>query len=158
MSESEIMLSINNYHNSKLKKILEEISSTYKIDYNELSTKFLSGDNCKVSVKETRKKQKITDEQQCQAIKQDGQRCTRRHKPGCKYCGKHENSINEKEKNDYIATKRELINGIEYLVDKDNIIYRDNIENPEIIGKKIFVEKNGIKEASISFIQDININ
>mgnify|MGYP001383148925 CR=1 FL=1 len=154
MSESEILQSINNFHLNKMKNVLEEISSSYDIDFNELANKFLSDNHFK-NTKEPRKKQKITEEQQCQAIKQDGQRCTRRHKPGCKYCGKHEKTNNEKEKDDYIATKREMINGIEYLVDKDNIVYRDNIENPEIIGKKIIENNNGTEEVSISFIKEI---
>ena len=158
MSESDILQSINNFHQNKIKTIIEQISSTYDIDYNELATKFLSNNNIKTTTKEPRKKQKITEEQQCQAIKQDGQRCTRRNKPGCNYCGKHEKSKKEKEKDDYIATKREIINGIEYLVDKDNIVYRDNIENPEIIGKKKITEENEIQKISIISIKDLDSN
>ena len=139
-----------------MKIMLEQISSTYDIDYNELATKFLSNHIKNTNTKEPRKKQKITEEQQCKAMKQDGERCTRRHKPGCNYCGKHEKSKKEKEKDDYIATKREIINGIEYLVDKDNIVYRDNIENPEIIGKKKITEENGFKKVSIIYIEDLD--
>lgn len=134
---------IANHNNTIIKNILDKISDTYDLNRDELYSKFLN-----IPIVES----KISKQEQCQAIKQDGKRCTRRHKPNCKYCGKHI-SLQKKEEGDYIVTKRESINGVDYLIDDKNIVYKDCIEKSTIIGKKV-IKNNTV---SIEPLEPINI-
>lgn len=87
----------------------------------------------------------------CMARKQDGNQCTRRKKEGQEYCGKHIKNrkygrIDEpsphfdkklSKNSNYLATKIEKINGVEYLVDDNNVVYHKNISKPSIVGVKV---------------------
>ena len=98
----------------------------------------------------------------CFGRKLDGKQCTRARRSKSEYCLSHQKSLPngriddnnyfKKEKgkrgrkkkcvnNNIIATRLEIIDNIEYLVDIDNNIYTYNIENPEWIGKKNILGK-----------------
>ena len=123
-----------------IKDILQKISNDYNIDYQELLDKYVSDSisTCKTICKS---KCKLQPHEQCCAKKQDGMRCTRRHKEESRFCGKHENNlkfgqIEENETDgEVISTTRIYINDKSYLVDNNNIVYSDDINNPEVIGK-----------------------
>ena len=83
------------------------------------------------------------------ARKQDGNQCTRRKKDHTDYCGKHiknrkygriddySNIVDKLAEDDnYIMTWIETFNGVEYLVDSNNIVYTNDVITPEIVGKK----------------------
>ena len=119
------------YYEKKLKKILNSISKEYKIDKKKLFNKYLY---CNFN------------NNFCLAKKQDGYQCTRRKKKGFDFCGKHINSrkngridVNNEKINDnsYILTEIEKFGNKEYLIDENNILFSKNINEPEIIGKKI---------------------
>lgn len=108
------------------------------------------------------RKTHIKDEDRCNGIKTDGERCTRQHLPDELYCKSHLRIIN-KDKPDnveqstnkkrgrkprvipdekiykpdiYIPVNYCIIEGIKYLLDYNNNVYSNNLENPVYIGKK----------------------
>ena len=139
----EISNNISTICNDKIKTILDNISKEYNISDIELYSKYLNK-NCKP-------RSQICDSNDniCMARKQDGNQCTRRKKNG-DFCGKHisnqkfgriddyNNLVDKLSQDDnYIMTWIEKFNSKEYLVDKNNIVYTNNLNNPEIVGKKI---------------------
>lgn len=142
---SKYLISI---YNVELEKILLNISDEYNIDKDELFGKYIQNNNCSLPSKPYLKKNKNISTI-CIARKQDGNQCTRRKKGLSDYCGKHiknnkcgrvddHSNIVDKLANDdnYIMTWVETINGIDYLVDSDNIIYTNDVNSPIIVGKK----------------------
>lgn len=136
---SELLDFINSYEKQKITNLLKCISNDYNLDLKELTTKYLDGSESKKN-----SINKIQDHEQCCARKQDGMRCSRRHKPGSRYCGKHENTLKFGEFNDNNEKKNEdltvrvvkiIINGVTYLMDNNNIVYTDDTDKPEVIGK-----------------------
>ena len=138
----EISNSLLTIYNEKIKTILDTISKDYNINNIELYNKFL-----KKKPKNKLKNIQL-DKHICMARKQDGNQCTRKKKFG-DFCGKHEtnqkfgriddynNLINKLSHDDnYIMTWIEIINNKEYLVDSNDIVYTNNLNNPQIIGKK----------------------
>ena len=99
------------------------------------------------SKRKKRKKNKILDSQElCMAKKADGMQCTRRRKEQCEYCGKHVNNlkfgriddeVKYQDKEKYIKTKHDKINGEDYLVDDNNFVYNFDKNNPKLVGKKV---------------------
>uniref|UniRef100_A0A6C0EJ86 Uncharacterized protein n=1 Tax=viral metagenome TaxID=1070528 RepID=A0A6C0EJ86_9ZZZZ len=139
----EISNSLLTIYNEKIKTILDTISIDYNINNTELYDKFL-----KKKIKPKLKNIQL-DNYICMARKQDGNQCTRKKKFG-EFCGKHEtnqkfgriddynNLIDKLSQDDnYIMTWVETINDKEYLVDSNNVVYTNNLNNPQIIGKKI---------------------
>ena len=113
------------------------------------------------------RKTKISDEDRCQGIKTDGERCTRRHIDDCIYCKSHK-KINEKNNNGkkeekqlkkrgrkpriipdnkiyepdkYLPVYPCLINGKKLLMDFNFNVFTYDLENPKYLGKKTI---NGI--------------
>ena len=102
-----------------------------------------------------RKKTILKDSEQCLARKQDGMRCSRRKKKDkltnkySDFCGKHQSGVpfgriddlklegnffKTLEKDTSIKVKDDIIDGKEYLIDYNNIVY--NKEGTLILGKK----------------------
>lgn len=68
-----------------IEKLLKELSKKY--DIKDKDTKnFIKSLNFTIPL---RKKTILSYEQKCKARKQDGEQCSRRHKPGELFCGKH---------------------------------------------------------------------
>ena len=139
----KISLNISTICNDRIKTILDNISKEYNISNTQLYEKFLN--------KKTKPKSELSNynNEICMARKQDGNQCTRRQKDG-EYCGKHKsnqkfgriddynNLVDELSHNDnYITTWVEKFNNKEYLVDSNNVVYAKDLNNPEIVGKKI---------------------
>ena len=92
------------------------------------------------------KKTILASSEICVARKADGQRCTRKRRENYEYCGKHSSHLKYGRADDnkpsdttdekYVMTWHENIDGTDYLVDDQNVVYTYNLENPEIVGKK----------------------
>ena len=147
-----ILNSLTVIFNNKLKHILNEISVNYNINIDSLVQKYcepnLSISDLALPIKKKkRKKNRILDKNElCMAKKADGHQCTRRRKDGKEYCGKHLNNLkfgridDDDKYNDtskYIKTTHEKIDGIDYLVDSNNVVYSFDKNNPTIIGSKV---------------------
>jgi len=146
----------------ELSQILKKISLEYNLDYETIKTKY-GGDMASIGVKlgvKKRNRRVLPKDVQCMGRKIDMEQCTRSRRPGSDYCLSHSKRLPhgriddanfvKKEKGkrgrkrksssfneqDYITTKVEVINGIEYLVDDENNVFSYNINNPEYLGKK----------------------
>jgi len=156
--DNSIINGLNNMLNEKIYNILVNISEKYDIDRQELLDCYLTVDIKPSTEQKVVKKKKIPKpvENICLAKKADGERCTRQKKTGSEYCGKHINSqkfgsVNDSMDEDkYIVTYSEIINGIEYLVDTNNIVYTNCNDKPEIVGKKN-------NEGKLVLINELNI-
>tara|TARA_B100000524_G_C23644653_1_gene367985 strand:+ start:792 stop:1295 length:504 start_codon:yes stop_codon:yes gene_type:complete len=142
--------------NTKLKDILQNICIDNPcLDYNNLIEKYclskLEIDDISINNKrKKRKKNKILDQHDlCMAKKADGLQCTRRKKDDHDYCGKHINNlkfgriddeIKYQDKEKYIRTRHEKLDGQDYLVDDDNIVYTFDKNNPMVVGT--FIDGN----------------
>jgi len=143
---SELLTLLTTYETKKTKDLLKNISKDYNLNYEELLGKYLNNNVCKAC----NNNNKIQEHEQCSAKKQDGLRCTRRHKQGTRFCGKHENNLKfgeytQTENNDSEQTIRVIkitIDCKNYLMDNNNIVYTDNQEKPEVIGKCRKIIKN----------------
>lgn len=106
----------------------------------------------------------LPQEERCLGRKADGQQCTRRRKEGC-YCGSHLKKLpcghindgqiitpkekgkrGRKKKNSEIDNRKKYIEawldpelGDNFLIDKNNFVYKNDLEYPELVGLK----KNG---------------
>jgi hypothetical protein len=149
-SDEFIVSSIQTMFQKKLKDVLTSIAEKYSIDQEQLFDSYLDpsletdGKNKK---KKTKKKDETTSV--CLARKADGVQCTRHKKDNSDYCGKHSISLKfgriddldveeddprvaiDKEK--FIMTWNESIDGQNYLVDSNNVVY--SLDH-KIIGKK----------------------
>lgn len=147
-----ILNSLTVIFNNKLKHILNEISVNYNINIDTLVQKYcepnLSISDLALPIKKKkRKKNRILDKNElCMAKKADGHQCTRRRKDGKEFCGKHMNNLkfgridDDDKYNDtskYIKTTQEKIDGVDYLVDSNNVVYSFDKNNPTIIGSKV---------------------
>ena len=156
---SEVYKIIKDETNDLLAKIAEE----YNLNLSELTNKYQE-DISKISVKlgiKKRNRRVLPPELQCLGRKSGGGQCTRSRKPGKDYCLSHlknlkygsilDENVEIKSKGkrgrkkkvfnfddgEYIATRSEIINGTEYLVDKDNYVYTYDIEKPVFMGIKV---------------------
>jgi len=85
----------------------------------------------------------IPVDNRCIATKSGGERCTRRRKDGCEYCGTHsKNMSNESDKSGEGTKKMEVfakeMEGIVYYVDEFHNVYRtedilNEVENPKVV-------------------------
>jgi hypothetical protein len=147
----------------ELENMLHTISQTYDIDYEEL--KKLSFSNANLAIQygiRKRIKRKIDKDKQCMGRKIDGHQCTRSRRDNLEYCLSHQKNLKfgriddgkvithegerkkkKKKGDDYIATKRKMIENITYLIDENNNIYSYNIESPVLLGK-YDIENNNI--------------
>ena len=106
----------------------------------------------------------LPDEIRCMGRKIDGKQCTRSKRADSEFCLSHikrlphgridDDTYQAKVKgkrgrkkkicnfnnDEYIATRLEIINGTQYLVDSNNNVYSYNIESPTFIGLKKDVE------------------
>ena len=141
--------------NDEVEKMLERISETYNIDIEDLKKLSFSNSNLAIQYGiKKRIKRKIDKDKQCMGRKIDGDQCTRSRKDCSDYCLSHQKNLKfgriddpnyntcivtkkkkKKENDDYIATKRHIIEHITYLIDEDNNIYSYNIDKPIYIGK-----------------------
>lgn len=143
-----IVQSLQIIFNNKLNTILAEISNEFNIDKQKLD-KFLDKTKTELdlslpSTKQKRKKNKqLSKDKLCMARKADGHQCTRRRKDGTEFCGKHSNNLkfgriddeDKLSKNDnFIKCSAIQINGKDYLIDDNKIVYSYNIDVPTIIG------------------------
>ena len=139
--------------------ILNKISEEYNLDNDELIKKFMPNIvnvSIKLGVKK-RNKRVLPKEVRCMGRKIDGEQCTRSRRNGSDYCKSHEkrlphgriddNSFVKKERgkrgrkkksieNDYIATKLEKINGVDYLVDEFDNVFKYDLTQSEFLGTK----------------------
>ena len=158
--------------NSYIYGVVDLIITNYNL-YNEKDNiqKLVSEHFNNLNVKLNRKKKEINDDERCKGRKIDGFQCSRRCKCGKDFCGSHlknltYGSINDgkiltiKEKGKRGRKKKEVNNnsnfietwidmdiGKDYLVDKNNLVYSNNLEYPELIGIKI--------NKSIQYINEI---
>jgi hypothetical protein len=141
--------------NKQMKKALEDLSLNYSIknngkivSLNELYEKYCIDDlKIDYTKKKKRKKNKqLSKDELCMAKKADGCQCTRRRKDTNEYCGKHLGNLKfgridddekYKDKEKYIKTMHEKINGNDYLVDENNVVYSFDKNNPTVLGAKI---------------------
>ena len=153
-TNESIMNGLNSMFNKKLKEILLNISQKYSIDEGQLLDSYLDNNintNETSSVASKKKKIKKTNTiDLCVARKADGRQCSRKKKNTNEYCGKHSsnlkygrmddtedsNGVKYAENDKYIMTWHENIDGVDYLVDSNNIVYSYHMENPVILGKK----------------------
>jgi hypothetical protein len=152
INNDALIQNINNIINDKITQILISISEKYDIEKDELFDCYLNMNNTLssttniVTEKKKRNKNIKPKEDICIAKKADGMQCTRKKRDNSLYCGKHcnnqkfgsvsmEDSVTE-DSEKYIMTWTEQYDGVNYLVDNNNIVYSYDIENPVIIGKK----------------------
>ncbi len=120
------------------------------------------------NLKIKRRKNSIPEIERCKGRKMDGCQCSRRCKINSNYCGSHQKNlpygyindgtvmqIKEKGKrgrkkkgdidiksNNFIETWVDFQLGNKYLIDKHNLVYKNDLEYPELIG----IKRNGIIE------------
>lgn len=155
-------------------KILCNISERFGISIGDLRD-FTRDDMNKVGIKlgiKKRNRRVLPADKQCMGRKLDGKQCTRgRYKPGCDYCKSHANKLplgriddemipkepavrgrkrkNEKKMSEFIMTRIETIQDINYLVDEKNFVYSFNQEAPQFLGIKM--------DGSIKSLTDLGI-
>jgi hypothetical protein len=163
LEDSNVILINKNYENI-IKKISKDYDLEYNQLINKYKL-FSSKDTVNIVKKNKRKRNKIPDHFRCLGRKQCGNQCTRRRRSKINFCGSHEKGLpygriddgidykpkvkgkrGRKKKNpsledlssnnDYIATWKDPELGDQYLIDKDNIVYTNNPENPRIVGRK----------------------
>jgi hypothetical protein len=150
----EIIIDISEKYNIDKDKLISDyisidnVTETYE---HSNSTKYDSVLDCdsqqsihKITKNKTKKTQ-LSSSEICVARKADGQRCTRKRRDKLEYCGKHSSHLKYGRADDtkptetdekYVMTWHECIDGSDYLVDNQNVVYTYNLENPEIVGKK----------------------
>ena len=123
-----------------VQQMLQKIAIDYDLDIDELSHRYLK--DAIFMQNKTDILQNTSSSLICMARKQDGTQCTRRKKQNCDYCGKHVTSRrygriddnNTCKSLNVIKTKLENINGTDYLVDDNNIVFSYNVDKPSVIG------------------------
>ena len=149
--------------NENVNKIVELITNKYNLIHEKEDISNLIIENLNnLNIKIKKKKNQINQDERCKGRKIDGTQCSRRCKVGKDFCGSHlknltygsvddgivytikekgkrgrkkknENNINS----DFIETWIDKDLGKDYLIDKNNLIYRNNLEYPELIGVKV---------------------
>ena len=150
-----IINSLTESFNKRLQFIITDIASNHSgLDCQKLINKYCNNQivvskNTKVTKQHKRKRKKNTilkKNELCMARKADGFQCTRRRKEGLEFCGKHNKNlkfgrVDEDEKftdtNKYIKTTKHKINGNDYLIDDNDLVYSIDIDQPNILGKRI---------------------
>lgn len=147
---ADILKSVNRDFNLEISN--EELITKYEPDISKLGLK--------LGIKK-RNRRTLPKEVQCMGRKLDGLQCTRSRRNNSEFCLSHikrlpygridDDTYQVKEKGkrgrkkkvftfdeeEYIATRSEIIDGTEYLVDKDNNVYTYDIEKPVFMGIKV---------------------
>ena len=148
----EISDDIQSVFNTHLSKIINGVIDDYGLHQyqKEIYKKYISFD-CNSPKYEKKKKNNICKSEQCLAKKANGSQCSRRKKFDHNFCGSHIKSLpygmvdnyteigsnsSDNIDNNYIETWVDPILGSGYLVDKNNIVYTNNIDDPQIVGIK----------------------
>ena len=137
--------------NNHLNQILVDIASTHSLELDTLYDKYITNNSINMDLnsvfqkKRPRKKNKIVSKVElCMARKADSCQCTRRRKDNTQYCGKHSGvlkfgRIDDEDKysntDQFIQCKPMQINGTDYLIDANRVVYTHNVDNPSIVGK-----------------------
>jgi hypothetical protein len=139
--------------------VLQKICQKYNINYDnvmEENTEMLAKLGYKYGIKH-RNRKKLDPEKTCMGRKGDGKQCTRGRRTGSNFCKSHENNLPQgsidqpyikkepknrgrrrlNKSNDCIETFIHKIDGINYLVDKNNYVYSYNMTDPEFLGVKV---------------------
>tara|TARA_B100000497_G_C7695385_1_gene424494 strand:- start:1217 stop:1750 length:534 start_codon:yes stop_codon:yes gene_type:complete len=149
LNNEVLMNGLLQIYNSHVERMLDNIAVDYNLSAQELKNKYIQENNVDFNIfsktKRPRKKNKqVTKDELCMARKADSCQCTRRRKAGSDYCGKHINNLkhgriddNEEYSNNdkFMVCSITTINGKEYLMDQNNIIYTNDVESPTILGK-----------------------
>ena len=146
-----LLSSLNNIFNERLKSILNKIADDNSLNKDKLFNEYLVSSSSSIEPstpigKRKRKKNKVLGKDElCMARKADNAQCTRRRKDSMEYCGKHCNNLkfgriddDDKYSNNenFIVCSTEQLNGVNYLVDSNSIVYTLDFESPEVVGKK----------------------
>lgn len=137
-------------------KMLDAISVHYNLNLDEVSKIAFNNSNIALQYGiRKRTKRKIDACNQCMGRKIDGEQCTRSRKGSYEYCLSHHKNLkfgriddikfnnisvgkicqNKKKSDEYLATKRLVINNVTYLIDDKQNVYTYNVESPILIGK-----------------------
>ena len=163
--------------NEEIKTIICKICNSYNLNDNEVLQKFnidILNIGAKFGVKK-RNRRILPAEKQCMGRKIDGKQCTRGRKDDSEFCKSHMNKLpfgridddycvkepskrGRKRKNTvlncnkYIVTHIEEIEGNNYLVDDNDLVYSFDVNNPLFLGikyqeklKKIEVQESQIE-------------
>ena len=157
--------------NDEVKTIIEKICNEYGLNYNQVLEKYnidILNIGAKFGVKK-RNRRILPSDKQCMGRKLDGKQCTRGRKGNTEFCKSHLNKLpfgriddeyNAKEPskrgrkrknnvlscNKYIVTHMEQLDGENYLVDDNNLVYSFDVNNPEFLGIK---EDNKLKKIDV---------
>lgn len=142
--------------------IIKNIQKKYKISdpgFTETYDKQIQGLSLKLGMKK-RNRRVLDNDIRCMGRKIDGKQCTRSRLKDCDFCKSHKDNLphgrvddpnyqapekgkrGRKKKSvdydngDYIATHLEMINGVQYLVNEEGLVFTYNIESPVFIGRK----------------------
>lgn len=162
---NELLLSgLMHIFNTHVESILKNISEEYNLNLDNLRHKYIDNNEIDLNVfnkKRARKKNKVVKKEElCMARKADMQQCTRRRKPGSEFCGKHcgclkhgriDDSEEYTDNDKFIKCQLTNIEGKDYLIDNNNMIYTTDVENPFCVGR---LSNNG----TIEFMQELQIN
>lgn len=132
-SLSIINIDLKNLLEEHTKKLLLNISSDYKLNYEELLKKYLETNETIVNNNISKKKKKINelpDSSRCIANTAKLTRCTKSKLPGIEFCGFHKN----KQQYGIIKERKNItvIEDIEYVIHENKIYLKEKLEN--IIG------------------------
>lgn len=157
---------------SMLKKIQKEYSITDS-DFLENFDKQIQGLSLKLGMKK-RNRRVLDNNIRCMGRKIDGKQCTRSRLKDCEFCKSHKDNLphgrvddpnyeppekgkrGRKKKSvdydngEYIATHLEMIDGEQYLVNEEGLVFTYNIESPVFIGHKT-------KKGTIKKIESMNL-
>ena len=154
----------------EIDNIFKKICLDYKLDIDVISKKY-NMDVTKIGIKlgvKKRNRRVLPSHLQCMGRKLDGKQCTRGRKDNSDYCKSHMNKLpygriddefklkeplkrGRKRKSsskevEYVYTHIDVIDGENYLVDNNNLVYSFDINNPVFLGIKT---ENGIKKIEI---------
>jgi len=142
--------------------IIKNIQKKYKISdpgFTETYDKQIQGLSLKLGMKK-RNRRVLDNDIRCMGRKIDGKQCTRSRLKDCDFCKSHKDNLphgrvddlnylppekgkrGRKKKSvdydngDYIATHLEMINGVQYLVNEEGLVFTYNIESTVFIGRK----------------------
>ena len=148
--------------NDEVKTIIGKICNNYNLDSNDVLQKYsidILNIGAKFGVKK-RNRRVLPSDKQCMGRKLDGKQCTRGRKDNSEFCKSHQNKLpfgriddddycvkepskrGRKKKNNvlncnkYIVTHIEEIEGSNYLVDDNNLVYSFDVNNPSFLGIK----------------------
>lgn len=158
--------------NDEIKSIIEKICNNYNLNSNDVLQKYnidILNIGAKFGVKK-RNRRVLPSDKQCMGRKLDGKQCTRGRKDNSEFCKSHQNKLpfgriddddycikepskrGRKKKNNvlncnkYIVTHIEEIEGSNYLVDDNNLVYSFDVNNPSFLGIK---QNNVLKKIEV---------